>query len=249
MARSFSTATLTVKIQEGIVLGGQNMGSVNSFSITGIKNVVKRLMTATTTEASIITFSSIESAGQYIAANVRYLRITNLDDTNFCYLVFKNEYSNEVCFKLDKGQSFIYNADTVSGLVDTMLANQVALGFTEATGDTADASDDVTNITATNKIIPGLRYTHDNAEITAGTSVGAITGGDATDGYRGTAHTLVSRNATTGAETAYNVTGHTTGTSDTNGTGTYSAGFGDLSEVTIEADTASCDIEVYIATT
>ena len=249
MARSFSTSTLTVKIQEGIILGGMNMGSVNSFSITGIKNVVKRLMTATTTEADIVKFSTTEASGQYIAANVRYLRITNLDDTNFCYLVFKNEYSNEVCFKLDKGQSFLYNTDTSSGLVDTMLANQVPLGFTEATGDTTDASDDVTNITATNKIIPGLRYAHDNAEITAGTSVGAITGGDATDGYRGTAHTLVSRNATTGAETAYNVTGHTSGTSDTNGTGTYSAGFGDLSEITIEADTASCDIEFYIATT
>ena len=249
MARSFSTATLTVKVQEGIILGGQNMGASNSFSIAGIKNVVKRYMTATTTEADIIKFSTTEASGQYISANVRYLRITNLDDTNFCYLIFKNEYSNEVCFKLDKGQSFIYNADTSSGLIDTMLANQVPLGFTEATGDTADASDDVTNITATNKIIPGLRYAHDNAQITAGTSVGAITGGDATDGYRATAHTLVSRNATTGAETAYNVTGHTSGTSDTNGTGTYSAGFGDLSEVTIEADTASCDIEVYIATT
>ena len=40
MARSFSTATLTVKLQEGIILGGQDRGSMNSFSITGIKNVV-----------------------------------------------------------------------------------------------------------------------------------------------------------------------------------------------------------------
>ena len=130
-----------------------------------------------------------------------------------------------------------------------MLANQVPLGFTEATGDTADASDDVTNITATNKIIPGLRYAHDNAEITAGTSVGAITGGDATDGYRGTAHTLVSRHATTGAESVYNVTGHTTGTSDTNGTATYSSGFGDLVEITAEADGGAISVEVFVAST
>ena len=249
MARSFSTATLTVKIQEAIVLGGMNMGSVNSFSIAGIKNVVKRLMTATTTESDIVKFGTTEAAGQYISANVRYLRITNLDDTNFCYLIFKNEYNNEVCFKLDKGQSFIYNADTSSGLIDTMLANQVALGFTEADGDTADGSDDITNITATNKIIPGLRYSHDNAIPVTGSSVGAITGGDATDGYRGTAHTLVTRNATTGAETVANIGSHTSGSSDTNGTSTYSAGFGDLSDITIEADTASCDIELYIATT
>ena len=245
MARSFSTATLTVKIQEAIVLGGMNMGSVNSFSIAGIKNVVKRLMTATTTESDIVKFGTTEAAGQYIAANVRYLRITNLDDTNFCYLIFKNEYNNEVCFKLDKGQSFIYNADTTSGLIDTMLANQVPLGFTEATGDTNNPTSNIANITATSKIIPGLRYDHDASGIPAGSSVGAITGGDSTDGYRGTAHTLVSRHATTGAESAVS----TSGAADTNGTGTYSAGFGDLSDITIEADTASCDIELYIATT
>ena len=130
-----------------------------------------------------------------------------------------------------------------------MLANQVPLGFTEATGDTADASDDVTNITATNKIIPGLRYAHDNAEITAGTSVGAVTGGDSSDGYRATAHTLVSRNATTGAESVYNVTGHTTGTSDTNGTGTYSSGFGDLVEITAEANSGTISVEIFVAST
>jgi len=241
MARSFSTATLTVKIQEGIVLGGQNMGSVNSFSITGIKNVVKRLMTATTTEASIITFSSIESAGQYIAANVRYLRITNLDDTNFCYLVFKNEYNNEFCVKLDKGQSFIYNADTSSGLVDTMLANQVALGFTEASGDVGTGDSFIDNITANGAIIPGLRVSHDSGYIPTGTSVGAVTG---TSGgvSNATSHTLVTRHATTGAESVSEGTGV-----DNDGPNTYAAGFGDLVEITAEADTAAVDLEIFVA--
>tara|TARA_R110002020_G_scaffold190481_2_gene389983 strand:+ start:228 stop:962 length:735 start_codon:yes stop_codon:yes gene_type:complete len=244
MARSFSTATLTVKIQEGIVLGGQDMGSMNSFSITGIKNVVKRLMTATTTESDIVKFSTTEASGQYIAANVRYLRLTNLDDTNFCYLVFKNEYSNEVCFKLDKGQSFIYNADTTSGLIDTMLANQVPLGFTETTGDKSTGDNNITSITATNRIIPGLRVSHTGgSEIPDGTSIETFTGGDSTNGYRITTHNMVTRNATTGATTGSDATG------STDDLQTYAAGFGDLSEITVEADTASCDIELYIATT
>lgn len=245
MARSFSTATLTVKIQEGIVLGGMNMGSVNSYSIAGIKNVVKRLMTATTTETEIIKFAATEALGQYIAANVRYLRITNLDDTNFCYLVLKNEYNNEVCFKLDKGQSFIYNADAVSGVIDTMLANQVALGFTETTGDKSTGDNNITAVTATNKIIPGLRISHTGgSEIPAGTTVGeSITGGDSTNGYRATAHNMVTRNATTGVTTGSDATG------STDDLQTYAAGFGDLSNLTIESDSASCDIELYIATT
>jgi hypothetical protein len=242
-------ATLNVTHTESLTLNGQEQGSTNSMSITGISNVDKRIVSVPTSEVVLVSFSTAVAAGTFNEANVRYIRITNKDVTNHLYLVLKNEYNNECCLKLDKGQTFVYNADLTSGVIDTMLANQVALGFTEATGDTADSSDDVTNITATNKIIPGLRYAHDNAEITAGTSVGAVTGGDATDGYRGTAHTLVARNTTTGAETAYNVTGHTTGTSDTNGTGTYSAGFGDLVEITAEANTSAISVEVFVAST
>ena len=242
-------ANLTVTHKESLILNGQEYGNTNILSIAGINNVDKRIVTVPTSEITLVSFGTAVSAGTFNEANVRYIRITNKDTTNHLYLVLKNEYSNECCLKLDKGQTFIYNADLASGVIDTMLANQVPFGFTEATGDTADASDDVTNITATNKIIPGLRYAHDNAEITAGTSVGTITGGDATDGYEATAHTLVSRHATTGAETVYNVTGHTTGTSDTNGTSTYSAGFGDLVEITAEANSGTISTEVFVAST
>ena len=142
MARSFSTATLTVKLQENIVLGGQNMGSLNSFSVSGIKNVVKRLMTATTAGASILTFhNSEEAAGQYIEANVRYIRITNLDDTNHIYLTFKNEDNDEFIVLLDKGQSFIYNSNLDGGVVNTFDSKATTSASTDQLGD-------LTNITA-----------------------------------------------------------------------------------------------------
>jgi hypothetical protein len=142
MARSFSTATLTVKLQENIVLGGQNMGSLNSFSVSGIKNVVKRLMTATTAGASILTFhNSEEAAGQYIEANVRYIRITNLDDTNHIYLTFKNEDNDEFIVLLDKGQSFIYNSNLDGGVVNTFDSKDTTSASTDQLGD-------LTNITA-----------------------------------------------------------------------------------------------------
>jgi len=235
-------AILSVTHTETITLNGQDFGGTNSLSISGINNVDKRIVTVPQSEIVLASFSTAVAAGTFNEANVRYVRITNLDSTNHLYLVFKNEYNNECCMKLDKGQTFVYNADLDSGLIDTMLANQVALGFTEATGDTGD-DDDIENITASNKIIPGLRYTHDNTTVPAGTSVGAITGGDSTDGYRATAHTLVTRNASTGAESVSN----TSGGADTNGTGTYSAGFGDLTEITAEADAGSIQVEILIA--
>ena len=136
MARSFSTATLTVKIQEGIILGGQDMGSMNSFSVTGIKNVVKRLMTATTDLMTIMTFhASAEGAGQYIEGNVRYIRITNLDDTNHICLIFVNEHSDEFAVKVDKGQSFIFNADMSGGVVDVFDANGAGSATTGSIAD------------------------------------------------------------------------------------------------------------------
>jgi hypothetical protein len=247
MASSITAATLKVTLTESITLNGSQQGAINTKTIASINEVTKRIVSVPTSEIQLVAFSTAVAAGTYIAADVRYIRLTNKDDTNFVYLVFKNEYNNECCIKLDKGQSFIYNCDLDSGVVDTMLANQVPLGFTEATGDTTDSSANITNITATNKIIPGLRATHDNAVIPAGSSIGSVTGGDSTDGYRGTQVGLVTRHATTGAETTSTIASHTSGSSDTNGTTTYSAGFGDLSDITAEADTAACDIEIFIA--
>ena len=247
MATTITPATLTVTVTESISLNGSQQGATNSHSIASVNEVSKRLVNVPTSEIIIASFGTAVAAGTFDESKVRHLRITNKDNANFVYLVFKNEYNNEFCIKLDSGQSFIYNGDNTSGVIDTMLANQVALGFTEATGDTADASANITNITATNKIIPGLRATHDNAQIPAGSSIGSVTGGDSTDGYRGTQVGLVTRDATTGAETTSTIASHTSGSDDTNGTTTYAAGFGDLVEITAEADTAACDIEVFVA--
>jgi hypothetical protein len=242
-------ANLIVTHTEALTLNGQEFGSTNTLSISGINNIDKRIVSVPQSEVTLVSFGTAVAAGTFKEGNVRYIRITNKDTANHLYLVLKNEYNNECCLKLDKGQTFIYNADLASGVIDTMLANQVALGFTEATGDTADSSDDVTNITATNKIIPGLRFTHDNANPVANSSVGAVTGGDSTDGYRATAHTLVTRHATTGAESVADIVDHATGSSDTNGTSTYTAGFGDLVEITAEASGGAISVEVFVAST
>ena len=241
-------ATLTVTHRESLTLNGQEQGSSNTLTIAGINNVDKRIVTVPTSEVVLVSFGTAIAAGTFNEANVRYIRITNKDTTNHLYLVLKNEYDNECCLKLDKGQTFVYNTDLASGVIDTMLANQVALGFTENTGDTADGSDDITNITANGAIIPGLRVTHDNAQVPSGGSVGAVTG-SANGVSACTAHTIVTRNSSTGAESVANIASHTSGSSDTNGTSTYAAGFGDLVEITAEADTGSISVEVFVAST
>jgi len=112
-------------------------------TISSIAEISKRIITVTVTESTIATFSSaVASAGHYVAADVRYMRFTNKDDTNFITLTFRNQDNDEVAIKLDAGQSFIWNADNSGGVVDVFNATQDA----DAASDTALG--DLTNIQA-----------------------------------------------------------------------------------------------------
>ena len=143
MTSTISNAVMKVTVSENITLNGRQQGSTNSISFSSINEISKRILTITTTESTIATFSSaVASAGHYVAANVRYMRFTNKDDTNFITLTFRNQDNDEVAFKLDAGQYFIWNADNSGGLVDVLNATQDA----DAASDTALG--DLTNIQA-----------------------------------------------------------------------------------------------------
>ena len=122
MASTVKSSTLKVTVTERIVLNGRDHGSVNELSIGSINEVSKRITTVTTSKHELITFSGTMGRGNYVLADMRYLRFTNLDDTNHLFLIFKNEDNDEFVVKLDKGQSFIYNGDLAGGDNDTMEA-------------------------------------------------------------------------------------------------------------------------------
>ena len=143
MASTLSSATMTVRIVESIKLNGTEQGAINTKTISSIAEISKRIITVTVTESTIATFSSaVASAGHYVAADVRYMRFTNKDDTNFITLTFRNQDNDEAAIKLDAGQSFIWNADNSGGVVDVFNATQDA----DAASDTALG--DLTNIQA-----------------------------------------------------------------------------------------------------
>ena len=110
-------ATLTVTHKEDITLNGQQFGGTNIKTFSSINEISKRILTITTTECVIGTFSAAAaSAGHFIAADVRYIRFTNQDTTNFNTLTFRNQDNDEVAIKLDAGQSFILNGDNANGM-------------------------------------------------------------------------------------------------------------------------------------
>jgi hypothetical protein len=138
-------ATLKVKIQEDILLDNQDYGSKRILETSSITEISKRILTITTTESTIATFSAaVASSGHYIAADVRYIRFTNLEASggNFITLTFRNQDNDEVAIKLDAGQSFIWNGDNSNGMTAVFNATQDA----DAASDTAFGS--LTNIQA-----------------------------------------------------------------------------------------------------
>ena len=143
MATTVTPATLTVVVSESILLNDYEVGSTNTKTFASIAEVSKRILTITTNEATIATFSgAVASSGHFNDSAVRYMRFTNLDDTNFLTLTFRNQDNDEVAIKLDAGQSFIWNADNSAGMVGIFNATQDA----DAASDTALGS--ITNIQA-----------------------------------------------------------------------------------------------------
>jgi len=153
MASTISSATMKVTIAEQINLNGSEQGCKNTLSISGINEVSKRIVTASTTEAGLLGFlSALSNVGVtankvgYLAGilddgDVRYIRVTNLDNTNFITLTFRDENNTEFKIKVDAGHSFIYPGDNSGGVVDTMKAagSALASGLDDLVDITVDA--------------------------------------------------------------------------------------------------------------
>ena len=129
MASTITSADLKVQITETCELNGKDQGGTYIQTISGINETVKRIVTVSTTEMGLIGMGTAIStdlglshvAGVFDEDDVRYMRITNLDDENFIELIFRDEDSTEFAIKLDAGYSFLYSAGS-AGVVDTMHA-------------------------------------------------------------------------------------------------------------------------------
>ena len=143
MASTVTAATLTVSLTESINIRGKNQGATTSQTVASINEIYKRILTITTNEATIATLSgAVASAGHFNDAAVRYMRFTNLDDTNFLTLTFRNQDNDELAIKVDAGNSLLLHSDNSGGMVAMFNATQDA----DAASDTALGS--ITNIQA-----------------------------------------------------------------------------------------------------
>ena len=141
MASTISAGTLKVKIIEEIKLNGKDQGGVTSFNIASINEVYKRIVTcAANAETTLVHFHSSVADGTLAPLDiddVRYIRVTNLDDTTSVTLSLQSDVGEDdsaadesASLLLEAGKSFMMgvpndgigisdtNASLVTDLVD-----------------------------------------------------------------------------------------------------------------------------------
>ena len=139
MATTTSSATLTVTLTEAISLNGQDKGSVNTLTIASVTEVSQRIVEIPTSEITILNFAAtVPGPGAFDEADVRYIRLTNKDDTNFIQIIVASENNAESAHKLEAGHSMFIDVSN-EGVVDVHDASASALTV---------SFDDITSVTA-----------------------------------------------------------------------------------------------------
>jgi hypothetical protein len=123
MATTVTNANLTVTLTDNVTLNGQSYGNTNTLTIADIDEVYSRVVEVPISAFTPIVELGSTGQGSLVAANVKYIRVTNLDDTNFVNL--KVFGTDAMVIKLEAGKSFIMggasfdadNADIAQGAV------------------------------------------------------------------------------------------------------------------------------------
>jgi hypothetical protein len=115
MPSIINNATLTVTINEDVKLNGQQVGSKIIQTISNVNEASRRVFSVPIFETQILALSSSAGAGTYVTADIQYIRISNLDDTNFLRLSFSSGSLNRYDMKLPAKRSAIFASPSVSG--------------------------------------------------------------------------------------------------------------------------------------
>ena len=85
MASTITNATLTVTVTEQLSLGGTEYGGTKTLEIAGINEVFKRIVkcvASQTTTVATFNGNAFASDNAIDLEDAKYIRVTNLDDTN-----------------------------------------------------------------------------------------------------------------------------------------------------------------------
>ena len=145
-------STLKVTLQEDLTIEGVNYSSSRTKTFSTITSVYKHIIAVSTTTGTILNFADAASGvGTLDRDSIEYLRITNLDTTNFVILGFEKEASTASGYwiKLDAGKSYIMATPNVTTEHPQLAAHDSAHAvpsFVNTEAITADADTAACNI-------------------------------------------------------------------------------------------------------
>lgn len=115
MASTLQNKTLTIRVIEEITHNGAKKLHVSKHEIKSINEISERTVSVLTTGTSLAAFDTAAAAGTFVRDDVRHLRITNLDDTNFIRLALITD-GTDVHVKVTPLDSFILtNGNAAAG--------------------------------------------------------------------------------------------------------------------------------------
>jgi len=147
-------ATLKVKIQEDIILDNQDYGSKRVLEIGSIAQVIQRIVSVPTAESGLLGVGALIStdlsksyiAGLVTEVQTRYIRITNLDSSNYITLNLRDEDNGEFAIRVDAGHSFIVPAGNgLANMVD-ISSSALSVSFEDLVDITAQANTAACNV-------------------------------------------------------------------------------------------------------
>ena len=106
MASIVDSSSLTIRISEEVELNGKKSGNSNIKVVKGINEVSERIITVLSTGTSLIAFDTAAGAGTFVRDNVKYVRITNLDNSAAIRLALING-NTDVHVQVEPLQSFV----------------------------------------------------------------------------------------------------------------------------------------------
>ena len=142
MASIISDATMTVIFKEEVELNNSKYGNRNIMKVSGVNEVNQRIVSIPTSGVTVMSMSveptPTVGAGQFIPANLKYARFTNLDNSNFVRLTFLSSSYNRFEVKLEALSSYIFTNAKISGSAGGTVFNAYSdFEKVKATADTA----------------------------------------------------------------------------------------------------------------
>jgi len=138
MATTIDDATLTITVNEDVKLNGQQVGSKIVQTISNVNEASRRVFSVPTYETEILALSSSAGAGTYATSDLKYIRVSNMDDTNFVRLTFISGSLNRYDMKLPAKRTAVFSSPSISGSdAGVSFGSFVDFNSMKATADTA----------------------------------------------------------------------------------------------------------------